>query len=488
LTHYTKQIGPGVFKGEQNMENLNFSDKNPRGSSDYRKAGAWFLIATCFLVVFIAIQLFRSGSTAPRRGGENLTTTGVQPKTELSRQGRSTDLLSNPDSPRTAEQIVAAKVAQFGGDRRKLAHAMARHHNVPVPDEVERFFDAVEAGNWEQLNSIFDSLSARLKQLPRSREFDASWPAVMETYGVADIAHRWPAQKLLDYGNAVLDSLRPGMVYVGGTDPGRFIPTLLNETSSGEQHIVLTQNALADNLYLEYLSFQYGERFKTLTNEDSTRAFSDYVTDAERRLRHDQEFPNEPKQLVPGEDVTLSDGRVQVGGQIAVMGVNEKLLATLMRKNPELSFALEESFPLKSTYAEATPLGPIMELRIRDEEQTLTPERAAQSVEYWRGTAQKLLADPEAAGSFETVASWSKMAAAHGNLLANQNHPVAAEEAFRLAAKIFPGSPEAALGLAEILTRTGRTAEARQLVTKFTQDHPKVAWILDAAASTLPER
>jgi hypothetical protein len=47
-----------------------------------------------------------------------------------------------------------------------------------------------------------------------------------------------PAQKLLDYGNAVLGALRPGMVYVGGTDPGRWIPTLLNETSESERHIV----------------------------------------------------------------------------------------------------------------------------------------------------------------------------------------------------------------------------------------------------------
>ena len=54
----------------------------------------------------------------------------------------------------------------------------------------------------------------------------------METYGVAEIAHLWPAQQVLDYGEAVLGSLRPGMVYVGGTDAGRFIPTLLNETSA----------------------------------------------------------------------------------------------------------------------------------------------------------------------------------------------------------------------------------------------------------------
>ncbi|MSU36329.1 MAG: hypothetical protein EXS36_14780 [Pedosphaera sp.] len=55
----------------------------------------------------------------------------------------------------------------------------------------------------------------------------------MQALGVAEQVHEWPAQKFLDYGNGVLDSLRPGMVYVGGTDNGRWIPELLNDTSEG---------------------------------------------------------------------------------------------------------------------------------------------------------------------------------------------------------------------------------------------------------------
>src|SRR6185437_12103415 len=100
----------------------------------------------------------------------------------------------------------------------------------------------------------------------------AVWPAVLETWGVAEQAHEWPAQKLLDYGDAVIGSLRPGMIYVGGTDPGRFIPTLLNETGEGDRHIVLTQNALADNTYLDYVDFLYQDRLAPLTPEDSQRA------------------------------------------------------------------------------------------------------------------------------------------------------------------------------------------------------------------------
>src|SRR5947207_14598523 len=102
---------------------------------------------------------------------------------------------------------------------------------------------------------------------------ESLWPAILESFGVAESAHDWPAQKLLDYGNAILGSLRPEMVYVGGTDPGRFIPTLLNETGEGERHVVLTQNALADNSYLDYVRFLYNDRLATLSKEDSDAAF-----------------------------------------------------------------------------------------------------------------------------------------------------------------------------------------------------------------------
>jgi hypothetical protein len=86
----------------------------------------------------------------------------------------------------------------------------------------------------------------------------------------------------------------------------------------------------------------------TLTKEDSQRAFQDYITDAQKRFQHDQQFPDEPRQLRPGEDVRVTDNRTQVSGQVAVMAINEKLFQTLMQNNPGVSFATEQSFPFPS--------------------------------------------------------------------------------------------------------------------------------------------
>ena len=378
--------------------------------------------------------------------------------------------------PLTAAEIVASKVSQFARSRRQIVRAIGRRSKTQVPPEVEKFFDAIEAGRWEEIKAQWDLLARQSGQYENSTnhwaEMEPFWPAVLDAYGVAEQAHLWPAQKLLDYGNAVLDSLRPGMVYVGGTDNGRWIPELLNETSGGEQHIMVTQNAFADGRYLDFMNTLYSDRMTTLTTEDSQAAFQNYVTDAQKRLEHDQQFQDEPKQVRPGENIQMVDGKVQVSGAVSVMAINEQLLQSLMQKNPDLSFAVQESFPFKGTYADALPLGPLMELGAADAQNSFTAERAAQSLQYWQTTAQQVLTDPEAADSPETLKSYSHDAVAAANLLAAHNFTGEAEQAYSLATQLWPNNPESVSGLADVLVGTGRESEARQLLEGFAQQHP----------------
>jgi hypothetical protein len=282
----------------------------------------------------------------------------------------------------------------------------------------------------------------------------------------------------------VLGALRPGRVYVGGTDAGRYIPTLLNETSGGEPHIIVTQNALADGTYLNYLGFLYGDRMATLTGEESQRAFQSYISDAKQRFEHDRAFPDEPSQLRPGEDVRVTDNRVQISGQVAVMAINERLLQTLLAKNPDLGFALEESYPFKSTYGAASPLGPLMELRASDDQNQLSAERAGQSLDYWRAAAQRFEGDSEALDS-NTRKAWAQMATAQGNLFAGRQYSAEAEQTYRLARDIAPDFLEPIGGLARLLVDTGRAAEAGQLLDDFARAHSGQRGAVEAFRRTL---
>jgi tetratricopeptide (TPR) repeat protein len=426
-------------------------------------------LAAAILVILAGLFLKRASQepvesaalTAPDAVGPTTAAHSSRPAREPSSHRRAT-----PDNSQTAQEIVANKVIKFGKIRRELVHKMAKHFNVEVPDEVERFFAAVEGGRWEEIDAAHRALLLNDKELnqPRSAELHEIWRPIQETWGAAREAHTWPAQTLLNYGNAILDSLRPGMIYAGGTDPGCFIPTMLNETGDSEPRIVLTQNALADGTYINYLGYLYGDRMATLTQDDSQRGFQEYLADAQKRLQHDQQNPGEPSQIKPGEDVRGVDDHVQVSGQVAVMAINEKLFQMLMAKNPGASFAMEESFPFASMYATSTPLGPIMEMGVQDEQSGLTTERAQQSVDYWRAAAQQLLADPEIGEDSDARKAYSKLISSQAGLLVDRKFTAEAEQEFRLANELYPGSPEAVFRYVNLLLSQNRAADALPLV------------------------
>src|SRR5689334_6140908 len=100
---------------------------------------------------------------------------------------------SGPASGRTAEEIVANKVSQFVQKRRETLYAIARRHNLEVPADMERFFDVAGSGNWEELEKTFKALQARRRSGDWPSELNPLWPVIMETFGVAEEAHNWPA-------------------------------------------------------------------------------------------------------------------------------------------------------------------------------------------------------------------------------------------------------------------------------------------------------
>lgn len=236
--------------------------------------------------------------------------------------------------------------------------------------------------------------------------------------------------------------------------------------------MIVTQNAMADTRYLDYMNTLYGDRIATLSEEDSKQAFASYTADARKRFEHDQQFPEEPKQVLPNENLKMTDGNIEVGGQGAVMAINEKLLQALMAKNPDLQFAIQESVPLRGTYADAVPLGPLMELGPKEGPTSMTTESAAQAVDYWQNRTEQLLADPEASASPYALKSYAHDTVSTGNLLAARGFPSEAEQAYRLASQLWPGNPESVAGLVEILSQGGHRDEAKQLLDDFLRTYP----------------
>jgi tetratricopeptide (TPR) repeat protein len=438
--------------------------------------GIW-LMAGCVLILLVAALMppskteQTSGPAQPPR-----LTNATQWRAAMDRLAAAHS--RGTDASRTAQEIVAAKLKKFSLKRRALVEALAKRNKIDVLPEVRRFFDALDAGDWDETARLFKSLKEELDG-PSGPDLRKYWRAVLEAEGAAEQVHLWPPQQLLNYGNGILDSLKPGMVYVGGTDPGCFICTMLNETTEGEQHLTLTQNALADTSYIDYLNAVYGDSLSLPTQEDETSAFNQYLADATKRAQHDQQFPDEPPQVLPGEDIRIGDGPTLVSGQVAVMAINNLLMQTLLQKNPDLTFAMEESFPLQSSYADAAPLGPIFELRTGD---AMTADEAAQSVNYWQNQAQNLQAAGES--STTVLLSYAHDADSQGNLLANNNFPAQAAQAYQTALNICPGEQEAIAGLTRVLAQQAQFEQAGQALDAFLQNNPQASQIVNNLRQT----
>jgi len=128
----------------------------------------------------------------------------------------------------------------------------------------------------------------------------------------------------------------------------------------------------------------------TASNDDSARCFKEYLDDAQRRLDHDRRFPNEPRQIRPGEDVRIVDNRVTVSGQVAVMAINALLTKVMFDKNPDREFYVEESFPLDWMYPYLSPYGIIMKIN-RNPLPEMTQEMVDRDHEFWAEYSNRLI-------------------------------------------------------------------------------------------------
>lgn len=380
------------------------------------------------------------------------------------------------DPANAAAQQVSNKLVRFTQIRHALLKQMAGKAAVELPAEVQQFFDLAEKGEWEGIRSRYKEMKVRLQGDDEfANKMTPLWGPIASVYGAAEQAQKWPPRQLLNYGHTIFKSLSPGMVYFGGTDEGRFIPELLSATEEGEQHIVITQNALVDSSYLPFLRALYGERLKLLSGEELDRTFQEYATDAEKRFAHDRDFPSEPKQMKAGEKIDWVNNRVQFSGMVAVMAINERMLLALIQKNPERAFALEEAYPFRQTYRSALPLGAVTQIAVPDAQSKFTAERAKQAVDFWEATVNRLSGDAEASASQPTTGSYSKLATGQANLLADWQHLDHAGRIYRLSLVLWPGNIESMGGLAELLIRTGRPADANKVMEDFDRAFPERA-------------
>ncbi len=352
---------------------------------------------------------------------------------------------SGHDGGQSPEIVVANRLGSFAGTRRDIAVELARRNNAGMPEEVEKFFDAVQAGNWSDIKGLYMTLSSQRRSPEAAKVLEALWPAVVETFGAAAVATTWPAPELLAYGESVMTSLKPGTIYLSGTEAGRNIPALLADRGvSGP--MVLGPDSFSDPAQLEYLALAYPDRFGSINRED-----------IDRILKRDQ---------------APVDGKSAPG--IDPKSARQEVLRALIEKNPGLTFAVDGSFSLGELAVDVVPSGPVLEIRpgAGGGVAALPASRAADTAEYWRATAVRLEAEATLPPDSPTRREYAQMALIQGRVLAEQNLGPEAERTFRAALQMAPSSYEPLDQLATHLATHGQLAEATTVLDDYVRNNP----------------
>lgn len=296
------------------------------------------------------------------------------------KQTASFQSLKNPE--------VAAQLKSFVAEKEAQASVLAGKADVSV---FKSFFAAADKGDWLAISNTFAALERRAPQYEHSSSSDqrlhgTAWESIREIQGAYGAFSEDDGEYSLAFGTNIIESIPPGSIYFGGTDPGRFVITAICKSHvNADPFFVLTQNALADGIYLDYLRSMYGEKIYIPTTEDLQKCFQDFMDDVRRRKQNHQ--------LKPGEDIKIdANGRMQVSGQVAVMEINGLLVKTIFDKNTNQEFYIEESFPFDWMYPYLEPHGLIMKIN-RQSLASLSADTVQRDHDYWAKLVQPMIGD-----------------------------------------------------------------------------------------------
>ena len=287
--------------------------------------------------------------------------------------------IKNPEVAAQLKSFVSEKEAQES----KLVEAdeedYAKENFKFKPPDFQPYFAAAKQGDWLTVSNLWEAMEERGSSLTgtTNKYPHGMWLQPVRETGGAMKAFVYAGDKYSKiFGDDIIQSIPPGSIYFGGSDPGRFVVTAMCQSQvDADPFFVFTQNQLADGSYLQYLRSMYEERIHIPSNEDLQKSFQDYLADAQVRMKENKLKPGEILKVEP-------NGSMQVSGQTAVMGINALLAKIIFEENSNREFYVEESFPLDWMYPYLEPHGLIFKLN-RQPLSELSEEIVQRDHDYW---------------------------------------------------------------------------------------------------------
>jgi hypothetical protein len=292
---------------------------------------------------------------------------------------------------------LGGRTATFVAEKRAQIEKTCSDAERPVPKLVRDFFSAASRADWHTATNAAER-ALRFGESGGAESNPELWEdltrvrqPLMEALGIIELYREMDPKFFNFLGEEITKCIPAGSIYFGGSDAGRFLPTVFSESQvEGRPFFTITQNQLADGTYLTYVMEIYGKKIKVPTTEDSQQCFQEYLSDAQRRIEHDRKYPNEPAHLKPNEEVKIIDNRVQVSGAVAVMAINGLLVKTIFDKNFDYEFYIEESYPIDWMYPHLVPHQFIFKIN-RTPLSKIPPEVIQSDRQLWTKQADALI-------------------------------------------------------------------------------------------------
>jgi len=379
------------------------------------------------------------------------------------------------------EQVAAQRqrelVINFAQQRQQQMLAAAKEQHLEVPKLFNELFRAAIRYDWLATTNRYAEIRRGIAQYegtrPDPKLNTELWQYVLETFGAFEQVALWNPVILQRYEEEVIRPLTTNCIYFGGTDPGRFVPTVLRETSSKKFHVI-TQNALADGLYMTFLRKRSDASVLLPTPEQANEAFRKYVEDVQAG------------RIQAGADVKIENGRVVVQGIGGVMAINGILAKWVFDKNKDKhDFFIEESYVLPWMYPYLVPAGVILKL---EKEPLPKPQENGkfwtnilyQDSTFWAQLLGEFNTHPEFKTDYVAQRAFSKLRCAIAGIYEFRGIVKAAESAYQQAIAICPASPEASFRLANLYMRLNRADDAIKTLQKLSELDPTNAQVREA--------
>lgn len=288
------------------------------------------------------------------------------------------------------DPATLAQLRSFIAAKEEQANAAGKTDGRGMPPEYQTFFKAVDKGDWLTVSNIFWEMgwhNGGLEGGPSNVDMTfrgIRWEAVREIWGAFAAFDDGDEKYSRKFGDEIIQSIPPGSIYFGGTDPGRFIVTAMQKSQiHGEPFFTLTQNALTDGSYLHYLRSMYGNKIYLPAPQEVAKCFDDFYADIQKRFKKNQ--------LNPGEEVTVnSNGILEVSGKVAVMEISAVIAKTIFDRNTNREFYIEEDVPLDWMYPYLEPHGLIFKLN-HEPLNELPQDVVQEDHDYWTNTVSPMI-------------------------------------------------------------------------------------------------